>query len=67
MSSHPIAAHPRVPKQAREAIRKALLEMAATPEGSALLAEIPMTQPVATSIEDYLKMRNWGLEKFWSE
>ena len=67
MPSHPIAAHPRVPKQAREAIRKALLEMAATPEGSALLAEIPMTQPVATSIEDYLKMRNWGLEKFWSE
>lgn len=67
MPSHPIAAHPRVPKQAREAVRKALLEMATTPAGQALLTDIPMTQAVAASIEDYLKMQNWGLEKYWVE
>jgi phosphonate transport system substrate-binding protein len=67
MPSHPIAAHPRVPRPARDAVRKALLEMAATPAGRAVLSGIPMTQPVATSIEDYEKMRNWGLEKYWVE
>jgi phosphonate transport system substrate-binding protein len=65
--SHPVSAHPRVPEPAREAIRKALLEMAATPEGRALLVDIPMTRPVAASIEDYLTMKNWGLEKYWVE
>lgn len=65
MPSHPIAAHPRVPSAVREAIRKALLEMAKTPEGQALLADIPMTRPVAASIKDYLIMQDWGLEKYW--
>lgn len=67
MPSHPVAAHPRVPETAREAVRKALLEMAATPSGRALLANIPMTQPVSASIKDYLIMRGWGLEKYWVE
>lgn len=65
--SHPVSAHPRVIKTAREAIRNALLDMAATPEGRALLAEIPMTKPVTTSIEDYLAMQDWGLENYWVE
>jgi ABC-type phosphate/phosphonate transport system substrate-binding protein len=67
MPSHPLAAHPRVPKAAREAVRKALLDMAATPEGQALLAKVPMTQPVAASINDYLEMQAWGLDKYWRE
>jgi phosphonate transport system substrate-binding protein len=67
LPSHPIAAHPRVPEAAREAVRKALLEMAKTPAGQALLADIPMSHPVAASIEDYLIMQDWGLEKYWVE
>ncbi|MBU1777568.1 MAG: phosphate/phosphite/phosphonate ABC transporter substrate-binding protein [Gammaproteobacteria bacterium] len=67
MPSHPIAAHPRVPKSAREAVRKALLEMAETPAGQTLLADIPMPHPVPASIEDYLIMQDWGLEKYWVE
>lgn len=67
MPSHPLSAHPRVPKPAREALRKALLEMAASPAGRALLAEVPMTQPVATSMDDYTVMQDWGLEKYWVE
>ena len=65
--SHPVSARPRVPKPVREEMRKALLEMAATPAGRALLAEVPMTRPVTTAIEDYLVMQGWGLEKYWVE
>lgn len=65
MPSHPVAAHPRVDKAARERVRQALLDMAATPAGRTLLNEVPMTEPVATSIEDYLVMRSWSLENYW--
>jgi phosphonate transport system substrate-binding protein len=67
MPSHPVAAHPRVSRAAREAVRQALLDMAATPQGRALLVKVPMTQPVAASIDDYLVMSTWGLEKYWVE
>lgn len=63
--SHPVSAHPRVPAPVREAVRKALLDMAATPAGRALLDEIPMAQPVAATLDDYQPMRKWGLEKYW--
>lgn len=65
MPSHPIAAHPRIKPDVRELVRKALLEMSATPSGKALLDEIPMPSPVAASLEDYLVMRKWGLETYW--
>lgn len=67
MPSHPVAAHPRVNAAARERARRALLELAATPAGKALLDEVPMAAPVATSIDDYLTMRAWGLERYWIE
>ncbi|MCK9379882.1 MAG: phosphate/phosphite/phosphonate ABC transporter substrate-binding protein [Sulfuritalea sp.] len=67
MPSHPVSAHPRVPKHVRGALRKALLDMVTTAGGRALLAEVPMTQPVAASIDDYLPMQEWGLEKYWVE
>lgn len=65
--SHPVSAHPRVPKPAREALRKALLEMATTAEGQRLLAAVPMTQPVAASIDDYRVVQELGLERYWVE
>ncbi len=67
MPSHPVSAHPRVPGPVRQAVQKALLEMATTGRGQALLAEVPMTQPVAASMGDYLVMQRWGLEKYWVE
>ncbi|WP_234085571.1 phosphate/phosphite/phosphonate ABC transporter substrate-binding protein [Azonexus sp. R2A61] len=66
MPSHPIAAHPRLPPEVRTALRKALLEMAATPEGLALLEKVPMSKPVAASIKDYAPMLAWDLEKYWT-
>lgn len=65
MPSHPVAAHPRIPPPVRESLRQALLGMVAGPAGKALLDEIPMPQPVATSLDDYLPMRQWGLERYW--
>lgn len=63
--SHPVAAHPRVPAAAREKIRRAFLDIGSTPSGQALLADVPMKQVVVTSIDDYLVMRNWGLDSYW--
>lgn len=60
--SHPVSAHPRVPKKVREAVRDALLAMASTPAGKALLDEIPMSKPVAAHAKDYEPMRGYGLE-----
>jgi len=67
LPSHPVVVHPRVPGKDAEKVRHAFLEMAATKEGQELLSKIPMKQPVATSMEDYSLMREWGLESFWVE
>jgi len=65
--SHPIAAHPRVGKALRDEVQHALLEMGSTKEGLELLDKVPMHKVVATSLEDYTPMRNWGLESLWVE
>ena len=67
MPPHPVAAHPRVPKEVREKVQTALLEMAQTENGKALLGEVPIHKAVPTSIQDYLPMTKWGLERFWTE
>lgn len=67
MPSHPVSAHPRVPRPVREAVRQAFLDLAATPAGRALFAEVPMNKPVATSIEDYNVMLDWRLDNYWVE
>lgn len=64
-ASHPIAAHPRVPATVREAVQRAFLELAATPEGAALLARIPMTRAVAAVPADYAAFATLRLEEFW--
>jgi phosphonate transport system substrate-binding protein len=65
MPSHPIAAHPRIPRKDREKMRSALLTYAATAEGQDLFAKIPMQKVVSASIDDYTVMRSWGLESLW--
>lgn len=67
LPSHPVVAHPRVPGKDAEKVRNAFLELAATKDGQGLLSKIPMKQPVSTSMDDYAKMRDWGLESFWVE
>lgn len=65
MPSHPVAAHPRVPKEDREAVRRAFLDLAGTAEGLEWLAKVPMKQVVSTSLADYQVLRTWGLQAYW--
>jgi phosphonate transport system substrate-binding protein len=63
--SLPLAAHPRVPAADREKVKRAMLELGATPDGRQLLARVPMPEPVAASIGEYLAMRAWHLDTYW--
>ena len=65
MPSHPVAAHPRVPKEDREKVRRALLEFGETDEGRELLSKVPIKQIMPTSMDDYKVMLGWGLESYW--
>lgn len=64
---HPVVAHRRVPAKDREAVRRALLEMAATEEGAALLARIPMVRAVAATREDYRPLHEWDLQRYFGD
>ena len=62
---HPVAAHPRVPSQVRDAVRAGLLSIGATEEGRQLLASVPIRRIGLAAIEDYRPMDSWGLDAFY--
>lgn len=64
LPSHPVAVHKRVPPAVREAVRKALIELAATEAGREMLEKVPMPQPVAATAEDYHVLRALKLENY---
>lgn len=63
--AHPIMAHRRVAPETREELQTALLDLAATEEGRALFAKIPMMEPVSASAEEYAILDTLGLDA-WS-
>jgi phosphonate transport system substrate-binding protein len=63
--SHPIVAHPRVPPEVQDKVRKALLAMAETQEGKEMLLKVPVTRFIPVTYDDYAIMRGWGLDKYW--
>lgn len=63
--SHPVAAHPRVPKNVREKVRKALLAMGKSAEGREMLQKVPVQQLIPVNYADYAVMQKWGLDKYW--
>ncbi len=65
MPPHPLSAHQRVPKEDREALRRAWLKLARTETGRNLMARIPMYQPIAATLDEYLPMRAWGLDSYY--
>jgi phosphonate transport system substrate-binding protein len=67
MPAHPIVAHPRVPAKVRQTLQQSLLELAATEDGKKLLQKIPMLEPIATSMQDYLPLKKLGLEAYLSD
>ncbi|MBI5923335.1 MAG: phosphate/phosphite/phosphonate ABC transporter substrate-binding protein [Betaproteobacteria bacterium] len=69
IASHPLSAHPRVPRADQEAVRKATLAIAATTDGAELLKAIRLAEPVAADYaRDYRTLEeidvkglsNWG-------
>jgi phosphonate transport system substrate-binding protein len=65
MPSHPIAAHSRVPAEVCQRLSRAFLDLAATEDGKAMLSLVPMTEVVPTSLDEFLPMRSWGLDRYW--
>ena len=62
---HPLSAHPRVPRTARQAVMKAWLEMANDAAGQELLKGVQMPKPVrADYARDYLPLEKLGVEKY---
>ncbi len=62
---HAVMANSRVPRQHRDQVRRAFLEMSKTEEGRRLLEKIPMSNVVTASYADYEPMESWGLEKIY--
>ncbi|MCP4702811.1 MAG: phosphate/phosphite/phosphonate ABC transporter substrate-binding protein [Gammaproteobacteria bacterium] len=65
VSPHPITAHPRVPLEIQERVRKGFLAIGATEEGRALLAKVPIQRIGEASIDDYTPLRTLRLERFY--
>jgi phosphonate transport system substrate-binding protein len=65
ISPHPVTAHPRVPEEHREAVRRAFLDMGDTEAGRALLEKVPIREVTTASIGDYEAIGQWNLEEFF--
>jgi phosphonate transport system substrate-binding protein len=66
---HPLSAHPRVPAQVREAVKKAMLKMATTTDGDEILKPMALDDLVVADYQkdygelekiDIKGMTNWG-------
>jgi len=66
VASHPIAFHPRVPKNVVAAVKKALLKLGGTKNGQALLKRIPIKTIGAAYADDYRVLNTLGLERFYT-
>ena len=62
---HPIAVHPRVPAEIRDAVQTALLAMMTSAQDSKLLAAIPIKKAGKASLTDYEELRSMGLANFY--
>ncbi|MDF1766262.1 MAG: phosphate/phosphite/phosphonate ABC transporter substrate-binding protein [Gammaproteobacteria bacterium] len=65
ISPHPISVHPRVSSEARDRFISAVNQAAASTRGATLFAEVPIQEPAAASLDDYLILRNWNLGDFY--
>lgn len=65
VASHPVAIHPRLPVEVRNAIKSALLKLGQSKQGAALLAKIPIKHIGEAVMADYLFLKQMGLERFY--
>jgi len=65
VAPHPLAVLPEIPAEIRERVRAAMLAMGKTEEGRKLLARIPIDKIGPASMDDYLPLKQMGLERFY--
>lgn len=65
VSPHPIAVHPRVPEKDRQMILNSLLKLGSTVIGKTMMKRIPINQIGKATLEDYSRLKEMGLEKFY--
>ena len=65
MAPHPLSVHPRVAKDVQFKVKQAILKMAETEHGRALLEKIPMRKAIPADISHYQELNNWELKEFW--
>ncbi len=64
---HPFAVHPRVPQDVANRVKIALLKLGENPQGQLLLSKIPINKIGPATLEDYLPLKELGLERFTVE
>lgn len=65
LPSHPLVAHPRVPKRLRQAVIDAVLKLAKSNEGRDILKSIRLSKPIKADYKrDYSPMERLELEKY---
>jgi len=65
VTPHPLAVHPRVPEDIRDAVVSAVLELSQTEEGRAMLVSVQLKEPVVVSYEEhYQVLEDYNLEDF---
>ncbi len=70
MAPHPLAAHPRVPKQAQDAVRQAILGWSDDPAAQQQLKAIRMAKPVSADYDrDYRELETMDVRSLsqWGE
>lgn len=62
---HPFSAHPRVPKEVREAVINSFIDLSVTEQGQSMLDLIQIPKPVRVYYtSDYAQLETLGLERF---
>ena len=65
VTPHPLAVHPRVPEDIRDAVVEALLELSQSEDGRAMLQAVQLREPVAVSYEEHYQiLEDYNLEDF---
>lgn len=62
---HPFCASPTVPAEVRQKVTAALLKLGESEEGRRLLAKVPIQKMGVATLDDYLPLKNMGLERFY--
>lgn len=65
VTPHPLAVHPRVPEEIRDAVVNAVLELRETEAGREMLSAVQLTEPVRVSYEEHYQiLEDYHLENF---